>query len=123
MARLKATTWGGLNTILGTRPNDRIVIGNNTTAEYVESEMPNQRDILIRLHGHAIVRLEPDDGQRDGSGPVNFTMAGYGTATTRDRINQFIWNDFSGRNQVFQRDFVQFLNGEPIDTYTWYRLL
>jgi len=85
--------------------------------------MPNQRDILIRLHGHAIVRLEPDDGQRDGSGPVNFTMAGYGTVTTRDRINQFIWNDFSGRNQVFQRDFVQFLNGEPIDTYTWYRLL
>ena len=123
MARLKATTWGGLNTILGTRPNDRIVIGNNTTAEYVESEMPNQRDILIRLHGHAIVRLEPDDGQRDGSGPVNFTMAGYGTVTTRDRINQFIWNDFYGRNQVFQRDFVQFLNGEPIDTYTWYRLL
>ena len=124
MAKLKATTWRGLNKLLSGKPlYKELTIGNNTTAEYVPSDMTGQRDILIRLHNHPIVRLEPDGGMRDGSGPTNFTLAGYGTVTTRDRVNQFIWNDFSGRNRVFQRDFEQYLNDEPIDVDRWYRLL
>ena len=78
MAQLKGTTFSRLASLLGER--SVMTIGNNTTAE---------RDggaILIRLHGHAIVRLHEDS---DELGNVDFTLAGYGTVTTRERVNQF----------------------------------
>ncbi len=120
MAKLKATTYKSLAELLVDR--SQVVIGNNTTAEWVPGDF-GQRDILIRLHKHPIVRLETDSCFADGSGPTNFTLAGYGTVTTRDRINQFISNDFVGVNRVHQKNHIQMLNDEPIDTYKWIRLL
>lgn len=120
MAKLKATNYKDLAELLYNKT--QVTIGNNTTAEWVPGDF-GRRDILTRLHEHPIVRLETDSGFTDGSGPTNFTLAGYDTVTTRDRVNQFISNDFVGVNRVHQKNYVQMLNDEPIDKYEWIRLL
>ena len=111
MAKLKATTYQSLvaDVFKGYDvPNfERKKIGHNTTAEYIPNGMFG-RDIVIRLHGHGIVRLERE--------AVNFTLAGYNTVTTRERVNQFI----PGR--VYTKNFVPYLDDEVIDPYEWYRL-
>ena len=128
MAKLKATTHRDLvrNVFRGYDHENEVQfkIGHNTTAEFVPHDGSLfKRDILIRLHGHAIVRLEPDDGMLDGSGPVNFTLAGYGTTTTRERVNQFINCDFCGNRKVYQKRGIQYLDDMPIYTDEWYRIL
>lgn len=111
MAKLKATTYQGLVSEVFKGydvPNfERKKIGHNTTAEYIPNGMFG-RDIVIRLHGHQIVRL--------GRNAVHFTLAGYNTVTTRERVNQFI----PGR--VYTKNFVPHLDGEEIDSELWYLL-
>ena len=111
MAKLKATTYQSLvtNVFKGFDVENFVTrkIGNNTTAEFVPSEF-FKRDILIRLHGHPIVRLEKE--------AVNFTLAGYNTVTTRERVNQFI----PGR--VYTKNFVPYLDDEVIESDVWYLL-
>ena len=79
MAKLSATTYNGLAEVLGSR--DRTTIGNNTVARY------DGDDIIVSLHGHDIVRLDPAAEQ------VSFTLAGWDTVTTRERVNQFLGRD------------------------------
>ena len=104
MARLRATNYADLDRLLGNRQS--IKIGNNTTAERHDDE------IVVRLHGHQIVSLQPDC--------LMFSLAGYGTVTTRERVNHFLKP--LGR-YVAQRDYVQVYNdgeGEsPLDPYKW----
>lgn len=102
MAKLRATTYDGLMRLLEQGRSDSKTIGNNTTAE-LDGDV-----IWIRLHGKKIVKLLID-------GQVYFSLAGWPTTTTRERVNQFI-----GRNRVYQSKNVQFLNEFPIDDYDWH---
>lgn len=72
MAKLTATTFAGLDSVLGNR--HRRVIGNNTTAERGEDGT-----IVVRLHGHRIATMTAD--------VTTLTDAGWWTVTTRDRLN------------------------------------
>lgn len=76
-------------------------IGNNT---YLEDGGPY---IAATLHGHTIVRYWKD-------GRVEASWQGYGTSTTRDRLNQLT----RGRWQI--RQFATCLNGSEVDAYTWH---
>lgn len=100
MAKLLATTYDDLlrlcSAVGGTRK-----IGWNTIAEL------DDYDIYIRFHGKTIVLLQ--DGGR-----VKFTLAGWPTPTTRERINQFT------RGRVYQKDHAQYYENEAIDIYGWY---
>lgn len=91
MAKLAATTFAGLDRHLGKR--EARTIGNNTTAERIAPDT-----IVVRLHGHRIVQITEH--------AVSVSNAGYGTVTTRDRINQFL--PMSVR--AVQRDWSQFLS-------------
>lgn len=75
MATLKATTYTAADRLLGDR--SEVVIGNNTTAERDGSE------IVVRLYGHAIVRLLADGG-------VCVRDCDHTTTTTYDRLKQFV---------------------------------
>lgn len=75
MATMKATTYTGLARVLGSSTEARI--GHNTTAEREGQE------IVVRLHGHAIVRLLADD-------TVCIRDADYTTVTTYDRLKAFL---------------------------------
>ena len=79
MAKLSATTYAGLAEVLGNR--DHVTIGKNTVARYDDD------DIVVSLHGHDIVRLDPAAEQ------VSFTLAGWDTVTTRQRVNSFLGRD------------------------------
>jgi len=103
MAKLKATTYSDLVALHEKKGDWTLKIGNNTTSYF-------DRDngmITISLHGHNIVKLTEDS--------TKFSLAGWGTSTTRDRVNQFI-----GRNSVHQRNNIQHLNGLEIDECSWY---
>ena len=82
-ARLAAGTYPDLKKLTEGKYG-RVKIGHNTTAELDD----DSKVIVIRLHGHAIVKLTP---MYDGSHiKTEFTMCGYGTPTTRHRINHFL---------------------------------
>ena len=74
MATMKATTYTAASRLLGSR--SEVEVGNNTTAERSGDE------IVVRLHGHAIIRLLADD-------TVCVRDCGYVTTTTYDRLNRF----------------------------------
>lgn len=100
MAKLIATNYDDLLRIL-TESGGTKKIGHNTVAEL------DEWDIIITLHGHEILRLQ--DGGR-----TMFNLAGWGTVTTRERINQFI------KGRIYQKDNTQYYENEPIDAYGWY---
>ena len=101
MARLKATTYEALRALHENHCPCKI--GYNT-----QSWIDSLDIITIQLHGHNIVRLYP-------SGRIDFSMAGWPTVTTRERINQFI------KGRVWQENHVQYYNFYPIDPNKWYR--
>lgn len=111
MAHLTATNYTGLLNALGNR--DSRNIGHNTTA----SRQWDSDVIIVSLHGSPIVALWPD-------GTVDISLAGYGTVTTRERINQFLPPCLS----VVQRNYEQKLalnhDGQtsylPIDSFGWH---
>jgi len=90
MARLKETTYARLTELLARK--GRAVIGHNTVAE------KDGDAVSVFYHGNFIVRLWPDCAE--------FTLAGWGTPTTRDRVNQLI---SAHGARVSQKDFVQYL--------------
>ena len=76
MAKLLATTYEGLNDLLPPTESARKTIGNNTVA---------QRDglaINVYLHGSLIVTLTELY--------IDYSLAGWPTVTTRDRVSQFL---------------------------------
>lgn len=79
MAKLTATTFSGLARHLDGARSNRI--GHNTTGTLVQHE--GRRGVEVRLHGHHIITLWEDN-------TAIFTMCGYGTVTTRERLNQLL---------------------------------
>lgn len=102
MAKLEYTTWEELNRNLNQGVPRKI--GHNT-----EACMDANGRIDILLHGHRIVALERRR--------IEFSMCGYPTTTTRERINQFL-APFGGR--IFQREGVQILELQNLPEHTLY---
>lgn len=76
MAKLLANTYEGLNDLLAPTEGARKTIGNNTVA---------QRDglaINVYLHGSLIVTLTEFS--------IDYSLAGWPTVTTRERVSQFL---------------------------------
>jgi hypothetical protein len=61
----------------------------------------------VWLHGNAIVKRDPD-------GLVRWSLAGYNTPTTRERVNGI------ANAGVHQVKFQPVLNGQEIDSYDWF---
>ena len=61
----------------------------------------------VWLHGNAIVKRDPD-------GLVRWSLAGYNTPTTRERVNGI------ANACVHQVKFEPMLNGQQIDSYDWF---
>ena len=61
----------------------------------------------VWLHGNAIIK-------RDPQGFVRWSLAGWNTPTTRERVNGIV------NAGVHQVDFEPVLNGEVIDPYDWF---
>ena len=61
----------------------------------------------VWLHGNAIVKRDPD-------GLVRWSLAGWNTPTTRERVNGI------ANANVFQFKFEPVLNGQVIDPSDWF---
>ena len=61
----------------------------------------------VWLHGNAIVK-------RDADGLVRWSLAGWNTPTTRERVNGI------ANANVFQFKFEPMLNGQVIDSSDWF---
>lgn len=61
----------------------------------------------VWLHGNAIVKRDPD-------GLVRWSLAGWNTSTTRERVNGIV------NAGVHQVKFEPVLNNEIIDSYDWF---
>ncbi len=105
MAKLKATEYHPLVRLLSNKKEfETVTIGNNTTAEkqWIGGvRTPKNLQIIIRLHGHPVAKLHSRDYD---DGKISVSLAGYPTATTRDRINQFLPPGIS----LFQKDHEQY---------------
>lgn len=112
MANLTATTYSSIANFLDGHYERKI--GHNTLAR---SNSYN-KSYEILLHNHRIVTLFDDK--------MNFSMCGYGTVTTRERLNQFL---ISIGFRVYQHKGEQVLynlgNGKklPIDPYVEYSIV
>lgn len=60
----------------------------------------------VFLHSNEIIN-------RDSSGLVMATLAGWNTPTTRERVN-----GITGLG-IYQKNFAPMLNGQEIDSYDW----
>ncbi len=61
----------------------------------------------VWLHGNAIVKRDPD-------GLVRWSLAGWNTPTTRERVNGI------ANANVFQFKFEPVLNGQKINPFDWF---
>ena len=61
----------------------------------------------VWLHGNAIIKRDPD-------GLVRWSLAGFNTPTTRERVNGI------ANAGVCQFKFKPVLNGEIIDSWDWF---
>jgi len=61
----------------------------------------------VWLHGNAIVKRDPD-------GLVRWSLAGWNSSTTRERVNGI------ANAGVRQVAFEPILNGQEINTYDWF---
>lgn len=61
----------------------------------------------VWLHGNAIVKRDPD-------GLVRWSLAGWNTSTTRERVNGI------ANAGVHQVKFEPILNGQVIDSFDWF---
>ena len=62
---------------------------------------------VVWLHGNAIVKRDPD-------GLVRWSLAGWNTPTTRERVNGI------ANAGVCQKNFVPMLNNHEIDSSDWF---
>lgn len=70
------------------------------------------KDDVMYLHENEIAKLE--------NGELYVRFAGYGTVTTRERLQGF--SEFGYKISVCQKDFTQYINGEVADLYKWYHI-
>ena len=98
MAKLKAIpkNFEQAVAVLGNRYSMRL--GNNTYLERLNGD----QQVAVRLYSTYIVRFYQ-------TGRVTLHTGGYGTVTTKDRINQFI----TGR--VYQKNHEWFYVGHNVD--------
>jgi hypothetical protein len=97
MANLKATPKNFEQALLVLGLRDSIRLGNNTYLEVTAKDRDLVTEISVRLHSTRIVRFHQD-------GSVTLHTGGYYTATTKERINQFI------TGCVWQKDYRWFYN-------------
>lgn len=118
MAKLKATTYDELRKLHGQFGTagfkSRIKIGHNTWSRChfdTSSQLP---EFHITLHSSVIVKIRNPDNH------ISFTLAGWPTVTTRERINQFLPEGF----HVSQSDGKQWFRTPQltvqIDYNSWY---
>lgn len=83
MAHLTASTYADLINIVPV--GSTRIIGNNTKASTYSESLAGSRNYVVdvRLHGHSIITLARGDW-------AEFSMCGYGTVTTRERLNHFL---------------------------------
>lgn len=115
MAKLKSTDYRRL-VELCERGRGACAIGNNTTARTEPEGV-----VVVSLHGHDIVRLFSD-------GDTAWTLAGWPTVTTRERVNQFLpigqkVYQHRGEQRQSWPAFPDDRDGwRPVDDRTWYRV-
>ena len=115
MAKLKRTDYRGLVQLCERRGT--ATIGNNTVAS-----LNSERTITVALHGHSIVRLF-------ANGDTAWTLAGWPTVTTRDRVNQFlpdgqrVWQHKGEQRQSWPNFPGDRQGWRPVeDLHAWYRV-
>lgn len=108
MSRLKGYNYNDLFDLLCAPRNRKkydMVIGNNTRARFAGNpEFREDKDnvITVKLRNSDIVRLYP-------SGNVEFSLRGWATVTTRQRINCFLpkeWYICTNRNVPYVGGWV-----------------
>lgn len=62
----------------------------------------------VWLHGNKILKRE--------NGKVYATLAGWGTPTTRERLNGLTSHSWT------QKDYAQYVDGSPVNEYLWYQV-
>ena len=82
--------------------NDENKSVSNST---VKTDLENTKMFLF---GNLIARKEK------ATGKIEISMAGYGTTTTRERLNAI------PGVRVYQKGGIQYLNGNPINTNEFY---
>lgn len=121
MAKLKSTDYRRLVELCkhgrrGTVTVGACTIGNNTTAE-----LDDDATVTIRLHGHPIVRLYE-------SGDTAWTLAGWPTVTTRERVNQFlpigqrVYQHRGEQRQSWPAFRFDRAGWRPVESDRWYRV-
>lgn len=110
MAELKVTSFEGAEKLFDGKYASELKIGNNTRiTKNVPGTFDTDGEVYygVTLHGHPIVNLYRDR--------VTFTLAGWPTVTTRDRVNQFL----PAGTGVYQHKNVQYHDGEQISDHEW----
>lgn len=86
MAKLMSTDFAIL---LNAMPNSGIMtIGNNTEARIVYRDnimVPNRVEMTISLYKTDVVKMFPNES-------MAFSLGGFPTTTTKERVNQFLIN-------------------------------
>lgn len=114
MAKLKATTYKELRELHGDfgtpKFRDTVTIGNNTKSEHHGYYQFGA--CYITLHGHRIVMVTPRT--------VAFTLTGWPTVTTRERINQFLPDGFGVYQAGYRQWFKTPTGTFEIEDDLWY---
>lgn len=98
--KLPTLTFDALKAhVLGGRTKTERTVANNTVAYLYEADSTNET-IVVRHHGSTIATLTPYS--------LTVTNAGYGSASTRERVNGFLDSNDTGL-YVAQRAGVQVL--------------
>lgn len=70
-------------------------------------ELDCNGNVIMKLFGNIIARLEKYNNK------IYFTMAGYNTRTTKDRLKSL-------GITIIQKNFTPYYNGREISSYEWY---
>lgn len=121
MAKLAATNFHDLAQFI--EPGTVRRLGHNTVVYRTEAPTPDDpwNGYYITLHGYPIFDMHQN--VLTGKSFWEFTLAGWSTVTTRDRINQLLPAGY----RVVQRDWVQYLicpdgNWVELDSTYWYSI-
>lgn len=99
--KLPTLTFDALKAhILGGRNKTTRTVANNTTAQLFETDYAHESAIVVWHHGSIIATLTPHR--------ITVTNAGYGSASTRERVNGFLKSNRTGL-YVAQRQGKQVL--------------
>lgn len=94
----------------------RLNKGNmEVTARY---RIPNGYMAKVKLHGNLIAEAYFDGMGREYPRLLRVTLAGWGTPTTRSRLNA-LGRHFTGRAVAHQAKHEQYINDVPVGTRDW----